>query len=93
MLKSQIDKILEECIKDHLAPAEIVDVISEEAEDHDGDPILNITVVFQAEDDELDPEKVVGLALQLRKTLLDMQVERFPIPSYMTIKEAEFAAA
>ncbi len=88
MLKSQDEKLIK-CIKVHLAPAEIDDVIFEEAEDHDGDPILNITVVSKV---ELAPEKFIGLALQLRKTLHDMQVERFPIPSYMTTKEAELAA-
>ncbi len=87
MMKSQ-NKKLKKCIKVHLAPAEIDNVIFEEAEDHDGDPILNITVVSKA---EIAPEKFVGLALQLRKTLLSMQVERFPIPSYMTTKEAELA--
>ncbi len=88
MVKAQIDKI-EEYIKVHLAPAEIDKVIFEEAEDHDGDPILNITVVYKSEP---DPDKFVGLALPLRRTLHDMQVERFPIPSYKTIKEAELAA-
>ena len=88
MLKSQINEILKECIKDHLAPAEIDKVIIKEAEDHDGDPILNITVVARA---ELDPEKFASLALPLRRTLHDMQVDRFPIP-YMTTKETELAA-
>ena len=88
MVKSQNYKKLKKCIKVQLAPAEIDNVIFEEAEDHDGDPILNITVVYKSEP---DPEKFVGLALQLRKTLLDMQVERFPIPSYKT-KEVELTA-
>ncbi len=86
-----IDEILKICIQEQLAPAEIVEVKSEEAEDHDGDPILNIWVVFKAEKDRLDPEKVGGLVQHLRPTLSKLQMDRFPIPTYMTPEEAGIA--
>ena len=88
-----IDQILKERIQEKLAPAEIVEVFSEEAEDHDGDPILNIRVVFKAKNDRLDPEKVVGLVQHLQPTLRKLQMDRFPIPSFMTPEEVEFATA
>jgi len=89
MLKSKVYKKLKKCIVDHLAPDEVVNVIVEEAEDHDGDPILEIAVVTNV---ELASERFFGLGLRMRKTLLKMDEERYPIPTYKTTKEIEIAA-
>lgn len=88
-----IDEILKKRIQEQLAPAQIIDVISEEAEGYDGDPILNITVVFKAENDRLDPEKVLGLISHLRPTLRKLKLDRFPIPYFMTPEEVEYATS
>ena len=89
----EFDEILKIRIQEQLAPAKIVEVNSEEAEDHDGDPILNIKIVFTAENDWLDPEKVLGLALHLRPMLHKLCADCYPVFSYMTPEEIEFAAA
>ncbi|MCY4185449.1 MAG: hypothetical protein OXC82_00825 [Rhodobacteraceae bacterium] len=44
-MMKDIDEILKPSIEKQLAPATIVDLYSEEAEDVDGDPILQINVV------------------------------------------------
>ena len=75
-------------IQGQLAPARIVDLTAVEAEDADGDPILRIMVVFEAEDDRLDPKKVLGLVRHLREPLKELIADRFPILSFMTSAEA-----
>ena len=89
MLKSKVYKKLKKCIVDHLAPDEVVNVIVEEAENHYGDPILEIAVVIKV---ELASERFFGLGLRVRKTLLKMDEERYPILSYKTTKEFEIAS-
>ncbi len=89
-----IDKILKVRIQEQLAPAKIVEVISEEAEDHDGDPILRIEVIFQAENNYLDPKKILGLPRCLHQPLhKEYNSQRYPVFSFMTPEEAEFATA
>ncbi len=88
-----LDKILKGRIQEQLAPAQIIEVPSEKAEDHGGYPILRIRVVFEAENDWLDPEKVVGLARHLRPTLSKLSTGCYPVFSYMTPEEIEFATA
>ncbi len=51
------------------------------------------SVVFEAENDQLDPEKVVGLARHLRPTLSKLSTDCYPVFSYMTPEEIEFATA
>lgn len=56
--------------------------------DHDGDPILRVTVVVQDEYAKLDPAKVVETSRSLWFELGDAGVEDFPIVSYMTKSDA-----
>ena len=89
-----IDKFVEQIVQEQLAPAEIVKLTVEEAEDADDDPILRIDVVFKAAGDRLDPEKVLGLGRCLRKPLYyEFNADLFPIFSFMTPEEASDAAA
>ena len=97
-----IDEIVKQVVQKQLAPAKIVDLTVEKDEDADGDPILRIEVVFEAEGDRLDPEKVLGLGRHLHERLhqpsrttqaLHSSADRFPIFSFMTSEEAADAAA
>ncbi len=88
-----IDKIVKQVVQKQLAPAEIVNLTVEEAEDADGDPILRIEVVFKAAGDRLDPEKVLGLGRHLRERLHESSPHRFPVFSFMTSEEALDATA
>ena len=92
-MQENIDDILKKVIQEQLSPARIVDVHSEEAEDHDGDPIMRIRVVYEAEKNRLDPKKIASLVRQLREPLNSLpSVERFPILSFMIPEEVEDAA-
>ena len=86
------DEIVKPVLEAQLAPARIVNLFVTEDEDADGDPILNITVVFEAENDRLDPNRVLGLIRHLREPLNESGSDRFPILSFMTSEEAAHAA-
>ena len=85
--------ILKTRIQEHPAPAKIVDVKTVEAEDHDGDPILRIRVVYEAENNLLDPEKVVSLVRYLHEPLKAFPPDCYPVISYMTAEDAALVTA
>ena len=85
--------IVKPVLEAQLAPAQIVNVFVTEDDDADGEPILNITVVFEAEDNRLDPKQVLGLIRHLRGPLNESGSDRFPILSFMTSEEAADATA
>ena len=90
---AEIDEIVKQVelvVEQQLAPAQIVDLSVKEAEDADGDPIFRISVVFNAKEGRLDPERVLGLIRHLRNKLGS---DRFPVLSFMTSEEAADAAA
>ena len=72
----------------------IVKLHSEEAEDHDGDPILRIWVVYEAVDNRLDPNKVAAVVGPLRAHIKQITngLDRFPILSFRIPEEVGLAA-
>ncbi|MCY4249303.1 MAG: hypothetical protein OXC82_02550 [Rhodobacteraceae bacterium] len=91
-MQENIDEELKRIIQKLLKPARIVDLKSEEAKDDYGDPILNIRIVFEADKNWLDPEKVLSLARHLRQPLSELRSDIDPVFSYMTTEEAAIAA-
>lgn len=88
-----VREVIKKVVEKQLAPARIVDVSVEEGFDHDGDRILRVVVVFEAEDDRLDPKKVLGLVRHLRKPFQELDEDRFPLFSFMIPSEVNGAAA
>lgn len=93
---TSIDEIIRKVVEAQLAPAQVLKLSVKEDVDADGDPIFRIVVVFEAEENRLDPDRVVGLTRHLRNHLdelgddLDeLGPERFPIFSFMTAEEAD----
>ncbi|CAM4371866.1 hypothetical protein [Palleronia rufa] len=85
--------VIRRTVEAELAPARILDVHVQEDVDHDGDPILRISVVFEAKDDRLDPRGMVGLARHLRDPLERLRVEAFPVFRFLTARDAAGEAA
>ena len=88
---TKFDDVVKRVVQEQLAPAQIVELTVEEAEDADGDPILRIKVVYEVAEDRLDPEKVLGLVRHLRPPLDKLGTDRFPVLSFITSKEASDA--
>ena len=94
-----IDEIVKQVVETRLAPARVLNLSVREDVDSDGDPIFRIVVVFEAEGDRLDPDRVVGLTRHLRNRLDELGSdlgelvpERFPMFTFMTAEEANAAA-
>ena len=88
----EIRDVIRQVATNQLAPAQVVDLMVTRAEDADGDPIFDIVVVFKAENDRLDPDRVLGLTRHLQESLNELHESRFPIWSFMTSEEADAAA-
>lgn len=92
-LHNELMAMVQRIVVEQLNPARIERVDVEHDVDHDGDPILRIKIVFDAEDDRLDPRSVRGLARHLREPLEELRVEEFPMFSFATVKEDQSATA
>lgn len=82
-----VRKLIEPVIEKHIAPAAMVEMETEEDEDHDGDPVLRILVVFDATNGPPETKKLLHLTPTLKKLLLARQNEHFPILTYMSPEE------
>lgn len=93
---NDINKVLQtvrDVVSRRLYPAIVTDVSVKTDFDHDGDPILHITIVFQADGDKLQADKVLGLARHLREPLEKIGEDLFPVFTFMTPEEVQGAAA
>ena len=90
---SKIGDVVARVVQEQLAPAQTIDLTAEEAEHADGEPVLRIAVIFEADEDRLDPERVLGSNRHLRAPLGKLGSNRFPVFSFMTSEEAADSAA
>ena len=82
-----LGQLLKGIISKRLTDVKIISVGVERDVDSDGDDILNVTVVFDAECD-LDAARVAGLIRHLRPPLHKRGENGFPIISFISEKEA-----
>ena len=82
-----LEELLKGIISKRLTDVKIISVGVERDVDSDGDDILNVTVVFDAESD-LDAARVVGLVRHMRPHLHKRGENGFPIISFISEKEA-----
>ncbi len=96
MMDDELEKVAEtirSVVEKQLAPAEVTEIVLEGDLDHDGDPILRVQIVFEAEDDRLDPAKVKGLTRHLREPLDNFANVGFPVLNFTSKHEVPPAAA
>lgn len=87
------NKALKRILQDELKPAKIVSLKSEKAEDHDGDPIIRIRVVYEAENNRLDPNKTLGLSRILSNKLRETFEKSYPVFYFLTKEEDTLASS
>ena len=80
-------------IEERLAPTRIVDVETEDDVDHDGDEIVRVRIVFAANSGRPKAENVVGLTGLVREPLLESDINRFPILTFVSSEERDSATS
>lgn len=56
--------------------------------DSDGDAVLRITIVFETSSKTLDRNKMVSLVRHIRSELAEIELESFPLVSFVAKAEA-----
>ena len=85
--------LLKNIVADELKPAKIIRLKSEKAEDHDGDPIMRIRVVYDSDDNRLDPNKTLGLSRVLCNRYRKIFSNRYPVFYFLTKEEDALASS
>lgn len=86
---AQAREVIEGLVRRRLEGVDINSVRVEEAEDFDGDPIFEVTVIFKAKS-KLDAAIVASMVRHMRSELYDKLSEtRFPIISYVSQSDAK----
>ena len=91
-LKSR-NKALKRILQDELKPAKIVRLKSVSALDHDGDPIIRIRVVYEADNNRLDPNKTLALSRILSNKLRETFAKTYPVFYFLTKEEDTLASS
>ena len=84
-VRQAIDEVLREQFD--MVPITLIEV--EEDHDHDGDPILRVRMIFDAEVEDLDRKRLASFTRHLRNRLWDLDEERFPHVSLITKADFE----
>ena len=91
--RDEVAKIVRETLTERFADEFIFDPISvipavDEFGDGDGEPYLRIMIVFDGDQEALDPHWTSGLIRRIRPKLIEAGVEEFPSPSF--VKKSEW---
>ena len=87
------NKRFKSIVENELKPAKIIRLKSEKAEDHDGDPIMRIKVVYDSDDNRLDPNKTLGLSRVLCNKYRKDFAKRYPVFYFLTKEEDALASS
>ena len=88
--RSQVRAIIERHLKSQLDLTHMVSLDVREERDSDGDPVLHVIVVYEADKVKLDASKLSGFVRRLRPALFEAGEDRFPVMSY--ISREDYAA-
>ena len=80
-------EVIREVLKEQFGGLHLVSVEVEEGHDADGDPVLDVLVVYGTSSRKLDISKVVSFVRHLRPALSEIGEERFPMMSYVPADE------
>ena len=95
MLDEKVKEIFRSVLKERFDDVEIVSVDIQPGFDHDGDPILNVRVIFDGTRKVVDGHKVASFWRHLQSRL-DQEGQTdipFPVMSYIAKSDLENAAA
>lgn len=87
-VEKSVRQSIEAVIRKHLNGIKIVSIAMREVEGLDGDRLLKVTVIYETRSGVIDGNKTVSLARSLRPTLRELQIDAFPIFSFVSKAEA-----
>lgn len=88
-MTEDVAAIVEAVVRERLAEAQVQRVTVQEDEDHEGDRILRVMVVFDDSKGKLDPQRTLSLARHVRSRL-DV-VNAFLPPVFRFVSAADAA--
>ena len=83
-----LEEIVKGLLSERFPRARIDDVIVRSDVDDDGDKILRIMVVLDANGSSLDRDRLVGFVRHLKPRLAEANSTEFPLLSFVSKKEA-----
>lgn len=89
-----IKRVVEQLLKERFGDDVLLrDMRILHEEDSDGDPVLRVEVVFDAETNYVPAERTKGLIRRLRPRLSEIGENAFPVMSFIAAKEMGKRAA
>lgn len=90
--REKVAEIVKETLEEHFADDFVFDPVLvmpaiDEYGDGNGEPYLQIMIVFDGDQKLLDPGWTSGLIRRIRPKLIEAGVEEFPSPSFITKAE------
>lgn len=91
-LRDKVAEIVRETLAERFAgefkfdPIRVIPAVDEHG-DGDGEPYLRIMIVFDGDQEALDPRWTSGLIRRIRPKLIEAGVEEFPSPSFVEKSE------
>lgn len=83
-LKTEILKV----VRDRIHSGEVIDVVLNRRVDSDGDPLINIYVIFENKSNNIDAKETIGLSRTVRESLNKIGENSAPILYYVAKAEA-----
>jgi hypothetical protein len=89
-VSDEIKEAISEVVRERFVGDLITSVNVSAAEGSDGDPIFKVFVVFESASgkDTLDEDKMLGLVRHIMQRLESMNVDEFPLVSFVSKKDA-----
>ncbi len=87
MDNSTVERIVAAAVHEQLSPSS-VQVVLRKGTDHDGDALLNVTVIIASDTPAPDKRKMLGLAGHIRAKLDEAKIDDFPLVSFVSKRDA-----
>ena len=85
----EIEAIIGDVVRGRLKGVKIVSVHVDRDTDSGGDEMLNVTIVFESQNDVLDASKISSMVRYVRPKLDEIGEPSFPLISFISKEDAE----
>lgn len=86
----ELERIVKGLLKERLGGDVVVEQVRVlESFDQDGDPVLQVRVIFDSKDGMIDGKRLKGIVRHLRPKFAEVDERRFPLISYISKSDYE----